>query len=244
MIEIKKQMKRITGLLNAHIASGDSAHLPADQDHAGFMLPSDKSDISQSLGNRVLLPTNTDVFKLQPGHYVGTNLVNSALGPSDGSLLMIDVKKADSSHVQIKETYSYNSQIFVHTIHNTNNGAPTGWSKVLTSTSLWSGNASASGTVLTLSDDVRKFASLRFTLNNQNQFLPVIEVKNAVTISIPLTNLVDRSPAVVAYEIHFSLNQSTGKTATITGNLSYLIQPTGVNNNTELLSVVDISGVS
>ena len=91
----KRALQTIANKLSAHIGSGDKAHLPADRQHAGFMTPDQLASLRQSLGERTHLAPKTDIFKLAPGNYWGSDFINSSEPSGSLTILMIDVSQRD-----------------------------------------------------------------------------------------------------------------------------------------------------
>ena len=118
--------------LAAHIGSGDDAHLAADNQHSGFISAGDHRKLYEGLGERVHLKEGTDILVTAPGRYYGNLLVNSPVGASNNSLLLIDIDWASQKQVQYRVTVSYTGKTYYRNVHmsgDQDNGAQ-GWSSV------------------------------------------------------------------------------------------------------------------
>lgn len=205
-LKLGQAAQSLSNKITAHIGSGDSAHLAVDRQHAGFMTPLMYLGLANAMGNRSQLPAGTDVFTLKPGHYVGTNLVNSSLGPDDGSILMLDVFAYREYYTQIYETVSASGKLFVHTKHigadgKTNTYAPSGWAKIERTVTLWEGNISDVNTKANFIDNAGNYPNLRITTFNQIKGVKQHLVKNQQELTVSDTHLTSSQDGVVVYEM-------------------------------------------
>lgn len=188
--DAKRAIQIIADRLATHIGSGDNAHLAVDQQHDGFMTPLMYLGLVNAMGNRSQLPAGTDVFKLNPGHYVGNNLVNSSLGPNDGTVLMIDVYQYREYYTQIYETVSVSGKLFVYTKHvsadgKTNTYAPSGWTAIERTVTLWEGSVSDISTKLTFADNIQNYPFIKITtLNPLSNTIKKHLVKNNQEVNV------------------------------------------------------------
>ena len=120
--DLKKAVQNIADKLATHVGAGDGEHLPVDRQHAGFMTPEQYLGLFNAKGFRDNLPAGTDVMALPPGHYVGTNLVNSKFGKDDGTVLMIDVYQYRDASKQIFEITGSNGEIYYYNKYVGGNG--------------------------------------------------------------------------------------------------------------------------
>lgn len=169
--DLQNAVQELSSRLATHIGGGDNAHLSVDRQHSGFMTSVDYLSLLEAMGYRSQLADGTDVFTLKPGHYVGKNLVNSSLGPADGSTLMIDVYQYREYYTQIYETVSASGKLFVYTKHvgadgKTNTYAPSGWASIERTVTLWEGSVSDINTKLVFADNIQIYPFLKITTLN------------------------------------------------------------------------------
>lgn len=74
---LKESVQNIADKLATHVGGGDVEHQIVDRQHAGFMSSEQYIGLFNAKGFRSNLSDGTDIMSLAPGHYVGTNLVNS-----------------------------------------------------------------------------------------------------------------------------------------------------------------------
>lgn len=181
--DLKKAVQNIADKLATHVGAGDGEHLPVDRQHAGFMTPEQYLGLFNAKGFRDNLPAGTDVMALPPGHYVGTNLVNSKFGKDDGTVLMIDVYQYRDASKQIFEITGSNGEIYYYNKYVGGNGdvnkySPTGWAKIERYIPLWEGSISDTTTRANFVDCADKYPYLRITTTNNIGSVKQTIVKN------------------------------------------------------------------
>lgn len=97
------------------------------------------------IGNRKLIPTQTDIKSLQPGHYYGSDLTNAPL--NSNSLLTVDVYAAPNKKDFVVRR-SFDAKKWEASIHT--DGTFIGWNQVLfdkdfSQSVLWSGGSFPNG---------------------------------------------------------------------------------------------------
>lgn len=244
--DAKRAMQIIADRLATHIGSGDNAHLAVDQQHNGFMTPLMYLGLINAMGNRSQLPAGTDVFTLKPGHYTGTNLVNSSLGPGDSTVLMIDVYQYREYYTQIYETVSASGKLFVYTKHvgsdgKTNTYAPIGWAAIERTVTLWEGSVSDSNTKLVFADNIQNYPFLKITtLNPASNTIKKHLVKNQQEINVNDFYITSTSDGLVMSDMRIFIAAS--------GNIEYShgtdIKSSGVTPHVgPAMSLLKIEGV-
>lgn len=209
-----RALQDLTNRFNTHVGSGDQEHLPADADHAGFMTPKQVRELGYALGDKMIMPAGTDIFKLPPGHYAGTGFKGGT--QTDSAWEIIDIYRSSDSYWQYWETLSFSGEVFFQNRHLSSNGkwnesAYDGWQKIEKSALLWSGSLSKVGTEITMTDAWRKFSYFRITVDNLNAFAPVLTVKRAPTISLVVQNLASDSIAKDTFEAALEFNETKAK---------------------------------
>lgn len=246
-VSLKKSVELNKQSILSHIGSGDRAHLPVSSEHAGFMTPDLLHNQQLASGNRQWLASGTDVQTLAPGHYVGTDIKNSAFPDSPGAIVTIDITNAtgaDGDYRQIVQMLSSNGEIRVTNIHGKSTSTPKGYSTIERVEPLWTGNASAVGTTFTLGDTINNMSAIRVTTDNggggvKMTLVPKSKSINALVAGIEDTNITTNGDSASVYEMMISLNNNTAK---ITANMVYDIkQQSQVTSG--LMKVLKIEGV-
>lgn len=165
---LKESVQNIADKLATHVGGGDVEHQIVDRQHAGFMSSEQYIGLFTALGFRSQIPANTDVFKLSPGHYIGSNLINSSKGKDDSSILMIDVFQYREFYKQIFEINGSDGSIKNYNYYLNGKGvvndrSPVGWSNVERYVVLWEGNISTTNVKANFSDSADKYRYLRVT---------------------------------------------------------------------------------
>lgn len=244
--DAKRAIQIIADRLATHIGSGDNAHLAVDQQHDGFMTPLMYLGLVNAMGNRQQLSAGADVFTLKPGHYVGNNLVNSSLGPNDGTILMIDVYRYREYYTQIYETISASGKLFVYTKHvsadgKTNTFAPNAWTAIERTVTLWEGSVSDIKTKLNFADNIQNYPFLKITtLNPLNNNVKKHLIKNQQEINVNDFYITSTSDGVSVFDMRIFIAAS--------GNLEYShgtdIKGSGIAPHTgPAMSLLKIEGV-
>lgn len=172
--------------------SGDDAHMPADNQHSGFITAEMYKQLLSAIGDRKHVNDGSDIYKLDPGRYFGQNLKNAPTG-AETALLFIDVDRADQTndHKMYKITVAFTGQVYNHNKHvnagGTNASTPLGWATTEKYYPLWEGDVSKAGTILTITDNIYKFNKVRLTLNDSNSGEQEITVPRAAAMIAYLT---------------------------------------------------------
>jgi len=243
----KRALQTIANKLSAHIGSGDKAHLPADRQHAGFMTPDQLASLRQSLGERTHLAPKTDIFKLAPGNYWGSDFINSSEPSGSLTILMIDVSQRDDGAKQFVEIESYTGSIKVYTTHTNdagvNDGAPKSWTSIDRVITLWEGSVSSSGAVFQLTDNFWKFKKLRITTDNLNREKKIVDyIPLGGFVTIGSHNLFDGNPTIFSLcEMRLQFKNASGS---IQDNIKTDFEPGRATPVTSgLLQLTKIEGV-
>lgn len=233
--------------LAAHIGSGDDAHLAADNQHSGFISAGDHRKLYEGLGERVHLKEGTDILVTAPGRYYGNLLVNSPVGASNNSLLLIDIDWASQKQVQYRVTVSYTGKTYYRNVHmsgDQDNGAQ-GWSWEPKYLTLWEGNVTAPNTILNLVDNIYKFEDVRVTLNNANGEDVRITTPRSAAMTFNLTHPWLGQFGLSVFQIALKINNPSGtggKQLIIAHNYSHSFTDRW-QSNTGLAQVKRIEGV-
>ncbi|MEH1647637.1 hypothetical protein AAHB41_06030 [Pediococcus pentosaceus] len=230
-MEKKKMAKALQDSINRfelHVGAGDSEHMPADEDHNGFMTTEQVKELGYAMGDKMIMPAGTDIFKLPPGHYAGTGFKGSTK-EDNASWEIIDIYRSSDSYWQYWETMSFSGEVFFQNRHlgsdgQWNNSAYNGWQKIEKTAPLWSGNLSQVGTGITMTDEWRKFSYFRITVDNLNAFAPVLTVKRAPTISVVVHNLASDAIAKDTFEAAL---QFDGKNVKLIENIQNTVDASG-----------------
>ncbi|MDV2911472.1 hypothetical protein R0H03_06315, partial [Pediococcus acidilactici] len=178
----------------AHIGSGDDAHLPADEEHNGFMTVEQLRMIKEGLGERLAIPDGSDMLSLKPGRYVTSNVKNGVDRDDTSGIAYIDVDSLDDKHIQYNHTIAYNGRSFHKIIHGNGDGknvsAPNGWGENRRFYSLWKGGINKAGTTIQLTDNIDKYEFVSFVIAAAGKAM-LVTVKRRDEMVIDLTNLVD-----------------------------------------------------
>lgn len=144
-----------------HIGSGDKAHTIADAEHAGFMSEDLYAKVIQSVGDRQLLPTNTDVLTLKAGRYWGYQLKNVVDNSTAIYMVTVDfLENQEMKVIQILE--SATGRKFNYSIHrNDQQSIPTGWREEKQVVTLWQGTTATVGQQLKFTDNFTKFREVK-----------------------------------------------------------------------------------
>lgn len=183
---IPKSLKVISNRLGSHIGSGGDAHMLVDREHSGFMSPTMYLWLFDAIGYRRNIPDQTDIFKLAPGHYIGTNLKNAA---ALTGLVTVDIYAYRQYYYQYVVIDSASGKLFHHTIHIGGNGkvneyAPTDWSSIHKYTNIWSGRMDQEGTTAKFSETADNYRFLRITIDNQVGQIEQIVTPNRQEITL------------------------------------------------------------
>lgn len=247
-VSLKKAVELNKQSIQSHMGSGDLAHLPVSNEHAGFMTPVLFNELNLASGNRKWLGAGDDVQTVEPGHYIGTNFKNYAFQNDVGAIVTVDITDAvgsdGSDYRQIVQMLSFNGEIRMMNIHGKSGATTKSYSTIERVEPLWSGNASAVGTALTLSDTITNMSAIRVTTDNggggtKMTLVPKSKTVNSLTAGIEDTNITTNGNSASVYEMMISFN---GNTAKITSNLVYDIKQQS-QVTTGLMKVIKIEGV-
>lgn len=247
-VSLKKAVELNKQSIQSHIGSGDQAHLPVSSEHAGFMTPDLLHNQQLASGNRQWLDVGTDVQTLAPGHYVGTDIQNSAFPDSPGAIVLVDVTDATgvdgSDYRQIVQMLSVNGEIRVMNLHGKSTLTPKGYSTIERVEPLWTGSVDTVGTTLTLADTIANMSAVRVTTDNggggvKTTVIPKPKSVSALVAGIEDTNITTNGDSASVFEMSISLNNNTAK---ITTNTVYDIKQQ-LQVKTGLMKVLSIEGV-
>lgn len=247
-VSLKKAVELNKQSILSHIGSGDRAHLPVSNEHAGFMTPDLLHGQKLASGDRQWLSSDTDVNTVAPGHYIGTNFKNYAFPDDAGAIVTVDITDATGSdgsdYRQIVQMLSFNGEIRVTNIHGKSGATTKGYSTIERIEPLWTGNASAVGTTFTLADTITNMSAIRVTTDNggggtKMTLIPKSKSVNSLTAGIEDTNVTTNGDSASVYEMMISFDNNTAK---ITSNLVYDIKQQA-QVKTGLMKVLKIEGV-
>ncbi|MGJ3873481.1 hypothetical protein ACLOCO_08580 [Lactiplantibacillus plantarum] len=244
--DLKKAIQNVSDKLATHVGSGDTEHLIVDRQHAGFMSSVQYTSLFNALGFRHQVAVGTDVFELAPGHYEGTNLVNSTKGADDASILMIDVYQFKNYYKQIFEIdaasgaiYFYNE--YIDSSGNTNKYSPASWAKIERYVTLWQGNLADITTKAVFNDSAEKFKYLRITTNNQNGSIKSTVVQNAQEINIGDVYVTSDQQSAIIFNARLFV---TGQSAQLEYSHEVDVKNSGTSPHVGLgISILKIEGV-
>ncbi|WP_323052031.1 hypothetical protein [Pediococcus acidilactici] len=230
-------------MLAAHKGGGDDEHLPADQQHAGFMTPQQWLKFRSGIGYRERT-YETDLLKLNPGRYWGNGFVNGVPGDDNKGLAYINIDKIDDTHSIYKQTMSYNGKTYVKITHGKNDDLPNGFGEEQKAYTLWEGGVSKAGVTFQLSDSINKFEQLEFTLRTTAK-VDVITVKRRDNMVVNARDdLWDSSIGVSFYECLFDVVSDNSTRITLSKNISYALSGDKLAENTDVAEVWKIRGIS
>ncbi|WP_069825303.1 hypothetical protein [Pediococcus pentosaceus] len=230
--------------------SGDDAHMPADNQHSGFITAEMYKQLLSAIGDRKHVDDASDIYELDPGRYFGQNLKNAPTGAAT-ALLFIDVDRADQTndHKEYKVVVAYTGQTYYRNKHVNSGGAnastPLGWSTVEKYYPLWEGNVSAADTVLTITDNIYKFKKVRLTLNDSNSGEHDITVPRAGAMIAYLTYPWLSQHGVSFFGIALKIKDASDNGGTkliVDRNYSYSLTDQWTDN-TRICSLKKIEGV-
>lgn len=240
---LRKAIEALSNKIDEHIGSnGDKAHLPADIDRAGFVTPVQVKTLHESIGNRTLLPEQTDITTLGPGRYAGHNLV----GIARTGWLMVDVSEYTNDMKQIYVLDSALGIITTKTIHKdasgTNVAAPEGWTYTHRYISLWDGSVSDVGQEATLGESSNKFGTFRIGYRNPSNKLSWV-IKEKADCVINDLNVFSSEAAFSVYKTSITFS-ADGKTASITDSRAFDVTQGGnITDSANHLKIVKIEGI-
>lgn len=230
-------------MLAAHKGGGDDEHLPADQQHAGFMTPQQWLKFRSGIGYRERT-YETDLLKLNPGRYWGTGFVNGVPGDDNKGLAYINIDKIDDTHSIYKQTMSYNGKTYVKITHGKNDDLPNGFGEEQKAYTLWEGGVSKAGVTFQLSDSINKFYELEFTVCTTAK-VDVVKVKrrdNMVVNARP--DLWNSAIGISFYECLFDVVSDNSTRITLSKNISYALSGDKLAENTDVAQIWRIRGIS
>lgn len=242
--KIARALQDLSNRLDIHIGAGNSEHMIADNDCDGFMSTEQVKKLGYAMGDKLVMPAGTDIFKLPPGHYAGAGFKGGT--QTDAAWEIIDIYRSTDSYWQYWETLSYSGEVFFQNRHlggdgAWNNGSYNGWQKIEKYAPLWSGNLSKVGTEITMVDEWRKFSSFRITVDNHNAFQQAITVKRAEVVSPTICNLEANGITKDMFEASIKFN---GKKATLIENIHNRFDSTMDYAVTDsVLNIMSIEGV-
>ncbi|KAF0463085.1 hypothetical protein GBP00_00105 [Pediococcus acidilactici] len=234
---------RVALMMAAHIGSGDDAHLPADNQHAGFLTPQQWLKFRSGVGYREHT-YETDLLKLNPGRYWGVGFTNGAPGDDNKGMAYIDIDKIDDAHTMYRQTMSFNGKSYVKITHGNNDALPNGYGQECRSYTLWEGGVSRQGTTFQLSDSINKFSELEFTVCTTAK-VDVVRVKRRDNMVVNARDdLWDSSIGVSFYECLFDVVSDNSTRITLSKNISYALSGNKLAENTDVAEVWKIRGIS
>lgn len=232
-------------MLATHQQSGDKAHLPADEEHNGFLTVEQLRMIKEGLGERLTLPDGSDMLSLKPGRYVTSNIKNGVDRDDANGISYIDVDSLDDKHIQYNHTVAYNGRAFHKIIHGYGDGknvsAPNGWGEIKYVYPLWEGGLNKAGTTIQLTDNIEKFEYISFMVATSSN-TEVITVKQRKEMVVDVTNLVNSQLGLSFYECVFDKVDSDKTKLLFKSNISYAIFDKLVEN-TDFAEIWAIWGV-
>lgn len=181
--DLRQAIQNVSDKIATHVGSGSGEHKVVDRQNSGFMSPEQYIGLFNALGFRKNIPNGTDILTLAPGHYTGTNLLNSSKGPNDSSVLMIDILQYREYYKQYYETDASTGKIrnynyYVNGSGQVNTLSPTGWADIERYVTLWEGNISAVNVKATFTDNTNKFQYLRVTTSTTEGSTKKTIIKN------------------------------------------------------------------
>jgi hypothetical protein len=232
-------------MLAAHRGSGDKAHLPADEEHNGFLTVEQLRMIKEGLGERLAIPDGSDMLALKPGRYVTSNVKNGVDRDDTSGIAYIDVDSLDDKHIQYNHTIAYNGKSFHKIIHGYGDGknvsAPNGWGEDWRFYSLWKGGINKAGTTIQLTDNIDKFEFVSFVIAVAGQEM-LVTVKRNDEMVIDLTNLLDNQIGMSFYECVLQKDPKDSTKLLLKSNISYALFDKLINN-TDFAEVWQVWGV-
>lgn len=232
-------------MLAAHQGSGDKAHLPADEEHNGFMTVEQLRMIKEGLGERLEIPDGSDMLSLKPGRYVTSNVKNGVDRDDTAGIAYIDVDSLDDKHIQYNHTIAYNGKSFHKIIHGYGDGknvsAPNGWGEERRFYSLWQGGLNKAGTTIQLTDNIDKFEFLSFVVAASNN-PKLVTVKQRDEMVINVTNLVNNQIGMSFYECVLQKDPKDNTKLLLKSNISYALFDKLINN-TDFAEIWQVWGV-
>lgn len=226
-----------------------SNNIPADNDRAGKMTPQHYQKLMIALGSRKKLDAGTDIFKLSPGHYYGTGLINSTWPSGSGGVTLVDVEEIPGGGFkQIREIESVSGTVYEYTTHTNaagvNHDAPIGWTTQERRALLWQGDVSAVGSKITLTDRYSKYKKIGITVDDHNGHREVHDITLINSVGVVNTTNNYNSDVIVAnYEIELGFK---GDGCNINRSTLYVVAGGGrdnVSTDTDTLSVIKIEGI-
>ena len=115
--ELKEQVNQNTRMINHHIGIGGKAHMAVNDFNAGFMTPDQKATLENAGGQRITMPSGTDVFTLPAGKYEISNALNNPVGPDDRSHIEYDISTSFNGRRQIEACVSSVGRRYYRSIH-------------------------------------------------------------------------------------------------------------------------------
>lgn len=232
-------------MLAAHQGSGDKAHLPADEEHNGFMTVEQLRMIKEGLGERLEIPDGSDMLSLKPGRYVTSNVKNGVDRDDTAGIAYIDVDSLDDKHIQYNHTIAYNGKSFHKIIHGYGDGknvsAPNGWGEDWRFYPLWKGGINKAGTTIQLTDNIDKFEFLSFVIATSSNTM-LVTVKRRDEMVVDLTNLANNQIGMSFYECVLQKDPKDNTKLLLKSNISYALFDKLIDN-TDFAEIWQIWGV-
>lgn len=126
--------------IKGHIGAGDDAHLPADDEHNGFLTADGFTKLKEAAGERTIADYQSDVMALDPGRYEvnkPTNAPITAVG-----LCEVEISVSGDGRKQIWLLESGSGRLWYYNTHIGGAVMLTGWTRVFRNVKLWEGDVS------------------------------------------------------------------------------------------------------
>lgn len=125
-LKLIQSIRKSIRMINHHVGvGGNKAHPSVNSFNSGFMTPDQKRTLENAGGQRITMPSGTDVFTLPAGRYEISNALNNPVGSDDYSFIEYDISTSFDGRRQIEAYLSSTGRRYYRSIH-TGGGTDTG----------------------------------------------------------------------------------------------------------------------
>lgn len=139
-LTFKQTLMLVYRSIKAHIGAGDDAHLPADEEHNGFLTSSGFKKITAASGERTIADYQSDVMALDPGHYEVNKPKNAPV--TAVGLCEVEISQSYDGRKQIWLLESGTGRLWYYNTHTNGQVMLAGWTRIFRNVKLWEGDAS------------------------------------------------------------------------------------------------------
>lgn len=209
---LQNDVQKLAVALNEHVGNvGEEVHDLAYEGQAGFIDHDLYMQAYRRFKTRTVLDNGTDIGELEPGSYVGQQLVG--VPPEDydkfDGLMIVDVLPYGGGKRIIKLTVAFSTRTFYKTYHT--NGASSQWHELSSKRLAWSGSMT-SGTanyLLEVDQYPLRYLTVMGVTPSNNSFsetFPFRGQTNNVTINRSNSYKAEQGVGITSYELNISFN--------------------------------------